>query len=113
MGPTWQDVSRTLGYGALPRTAVEPAIEGAAYYMAELKRSWGHAQEPDKHYLGLCSYNAGLGNCRRAARGCNDQSRWEAIAPCLRAVTGAANARQTTQYVVLIRRWFAAMVAGN
>lgn len=43
MSPTWSDVSIKLGYGGYPRTAVEPAIEGAAYYMASLKRYWPQA----------------------------------------------------------------------
>ena len=113
MPKTWADISRQLGYGAYPRTAVEPAIDGAAYYMAQLKRSWPLAPELDKHYFGLGSYNAGLGNIFKAAKACDNRALWDAVAPCLVDVTGRANAAQTTDYVVKIKRWFALMETGT
>jgi hypothetical protein len=113
MPGTWADISRQLGYGTYPRTAIEPAIDGAAYYMAQLKRSWPLAADLDRHYFGLGSYNAGLGNIFKAAKACDNRILWDAVAPCLAGVTGAANAAQTTDYVVKIKRWFALMETGT
>lgn len=104
MGPTWADVSRELELaGALP-SAVEPAINAGAYYMAKLRRSW-KAERPslDRHFLALASYNAGLGNILKAQVRCGGNL-YQQIIACLPDVTGARSA-ETITYVDRIKRW--------
>ena len=112
MGPTWADVSRAIGQPGVPRTLAGPAIEGAAYYMAELSRSWRVAEELERHKFAAASYNAGLGNIRKSYRWCQMPDEWAPASACLPAVTGKANAQQTTTYVTRIWRWWQMMESG-
>ena len=113
MPQTWIDISRQLGYATVARQAAGPAIEGAGYYMAQLKRQWPQG-EFERHRLGAACYNAGCGNIKRAARMCGDATAapWGAISACLPGVTGKANSAQTVGYVAAIWRWWLALQAG-
>lgn len=107
MGPTWQDISRALGYGLVSRTLAGPAIEGGAYYMAKLRRVWnGRGRDAmGRHALAEAAYNAGIGSVLQAQAKCADAIQWPAIAPCMAFVTGTQNARQTIDYVEKIAMW--------
>ena len=93
MPKTWA----SLGLGGSPRVA-RLAIEGAAYYMAELREVWGAAPtETDRHNLALASYNAGVGNVKRAEEKVGVMS-WELVRAGLHRVTGR-RAEETRAYV--------------
>jgi len=113
MPATWREVSREIRLppGISPHSEI--AIEAGAYFMAKLARGWT-ADRPllERHRLAQASYNAGTGNILRAQALCHGARLWDDIAPCLAAVTGAANARETIGYVSSIARWRAAMLAG-
>ena len=111
MPATWADITRQLGYGAINRHEAKYAIEAGAYYMAQLRRQWRAIDFPDRQRLGQASYNAGAGNIRKAQRLCGDPLSYSQIIACLPAVTGPANARQTTEYVSRIAKWRAMMEA--
>ena len=113
MPATWADITRQLGYGAINRHEAKYAIEAGAYYMAQLRRQWRAIDFPDRQRLGQASYNAGAGNIRKAQRLCGDPLSYSQIIACLPAVTGPANARQTTEYVTRIAKWRALMEAGR
>lgn len=106
MPATFADWARELHWGQANPHVAKYCIEGGAYYQAKLRLSWS-ANRPavERHYLGLASYNAGLGNILAAQSQCHDARLWADISPCLPLVTGPANARQTTDYVRLIAQW--------
>lgn len=107
MPGTWGDVAKARHYppGTSP-LEVEAAIDGYGFYMAQLRRFWRVLPDPDRHWHAAASYNAGAGWIRKAARACGGSS-WSITAPCLAAITGRANARQTTDYVRRIQTWSA------
>jgi soluble lytic murein transglycosylase-like protein len=107
MPGTWGDEQRALGWRNIdPRSAPHSIIAGA-HYMRQLRDVWsGRGRSAlERQRLALPSYNAGTGNILKAQALCHDARDWAAIAPCLAAVTGAANAKQTTDYGRLIARW--------
>lgn len=115
MPGTWADVSRALGYGIIPRTLAQPAIDGGAFYMARLRRSWSAAGRPmlGRQQLAQASYNAGIGNILKAQAHCADAVSWADIQCCLPEVTGPQNAKQTIGYVSAIARWRGEMQWAN
>lgn len=60
--------------------------------------------------MGLCAYNAGLGNCIKAQSLCDGAILWPDIAPCMGRVTGR-HADETIGYVTMIHKWHAMMEA--
>ena len=110
MPDTWADIERQLALGTVSRSSAGPAIEGGAYYMARLRRSWS-APRPvdDRQYLAQAGYNAGLGSLLKAQQLCPPGILWVTIARCLPRVTGPDNAQQTTTYVKRIAQWRAMM----
>lgn len=74
--------------------------------MRQLRAAWGARSRTalEKQRLALASYNAGLGSILSAQRNCSEALLWDSIAPCLPAATGAANAKQTIDYVARIAR---------
>jgi soluble lytic murein transglycosylase-like protein len=111
MDPTWRDAIRALGWPrTLSRRNAAFAIEGGAWYMAQLRRTWDrrgrHVRE--RHDLALASYNAGTGNIIAAQRLCADARLWADVAPCLPRVTGR-HARETTDYVIKVQLWYQEM----
>lgn len=111
MPATWADLTRELRLGgASPHHDI--AIEAGAYYMARLRRGWMTERPPDdRQRLAQASYNAGTGNLLKAQRLC-DGILYAEIVPCLVAVTGERNARETRTYVERIAKWRGMMAAG-
>jgi membrane-bound lytic murein transglycosylase F len=110
MAPTWSDAIKALGWPQLiSRRDAAYAIEGGAWYMGKLRRSWKNRTARDSHDLALASYNAGIGNILRAQGRCGGAKLWQDIAPCLSDITGSTYARETTDYVMKIDRWHADM----
>jgi len=105
MPGTWADVQRRLGWRNIDPRSPQHAIIAGAFYMRQLRQAWS-ARRPvlEKHRLAQASYNAGMGNILAAQKLCSGHL-WSEIAPCLQAVTGTQNAKQTTDYVRLIARW--------
>lgn len=105
---SWDDTIKALGYPkTVSRHDAAIAIGAYAYYQAKMRHAWGAGGRTviDRNDLGLCSYNAGLGNCLKAQKACNDARLWWNIAPCMQNITGPQNAKQTTDYVERIHRW--------
>jgi membrane-bound lytic murein transglycosylase F len=103
MPETWAEYQsdlHTVGSPFDPKTN----IMFAAYYMHVLRDQWtAKRPEFDHHSLAMASFNAGTGHIERAQRKCGNKSLWFEISPCLVQITGVANAKQTTDYV--IRNW--------
>lgn len=115
MEPTWHDAIKALSWPkTLSRRDAAYAIQGGAWYMHKLRRTWGRGRTVlEKHDLALAAYNAGTGSVLAAQKVCSDGRLWSEIAPCLARVTGAAHARETRDYVDKIHRWFRAMTLGD
>jgi soluble lytic murein transglycosylase-like protein len=108
MPGTWEDEMRALGWRNIDPRSAPHAIIAGAHYMRQLRGVWsGRGRSPlERQALALPSYNAGTGNILKAQALCRDARDWAAIAPCLPAVTGAANAKQTTDYGRRIGAWW-------
>ena len=104
---SWQDQIKALGWPVgVSRRDANLAIEGGAYYMRGLRRTWRRDRTPiEAHDLALGSYNAGTGSILKAQKACAGAHLWPDIAPCLESITGTDFARQTRDYVVKIHRW--------
>ena len=111
MPSSWADVSKRMGLPAgATRWMPRYAIPAGAWYDQTLRASWSSPRpERDRHSLALASYNAGLGNLLKAQRQAGGALDYCPIIRALPRVTGRANARQTTQYVRRIWRWWRAM----
>lgn len=110
MEPSWQDVIHALNWPKIvSRRDAAYAIEGGAWYMAKLRRSWKGRESLASHDLALGSYNAGMGSLIKAQKLCNDARLWGEIAPCIDQVTGPQNGKQTRDYVIKIHRWYKEM----
>ncbi|HVZ01909.1 MAG TPA: transglycosylase SLT domain-containing protein [Dongiaceae bacterium] len=106
MPATWTEICRALGWRDVSRRSAPHSIFGGTYYQARMDRIWWRGRTiAERHALGLASYNAGPGSILAAQAACGGARLWPGIASCLAAVTGAANARQTTDYVRNIGRW--------
>jgi hypothetical protein len=109
MEPTWRDIARSFNWDTAFQHAFDPsrAILGGARYQGEKRRMWSATGRTgfQRNDLGLCSYNAGAGNCLAAQKLCQDARLWETISACLWMVTGEANARETKTYVVRINQY--------
>lgn len=114
MDATWSDMSERLGMSpGASAFAPKLSIQAAAYYMGRLRAQWSSPRpEADRHSLALASYNAGLGSLLRAQRVCEGLTLYADVVRCLPAVTGAANAGQTTAYVSRIWGFWREMVLG-
>jgi hypothetical protein len=110
MPGTFADWAKQLKWGDANPHIAKFCIEGGAYYMAQLRRvkSWRDWSDPDRHRMAQASYNAGAGWIMRARSACTALT-WAETAACLPSFTGAANAKQTRDYVRLIARWRAQM----
>lgn len=106
MPATWDEVTNQMGYGSVSPTAVKPAIQAGAYYMADFREEWSAPRPtPDRYSLSAASYNAGLANVVQAQEICGGPNQYLAIIGCLPEVTGE-HARETRSYVAEIWRWF-------
>jgi soluble lytic murein transglycosylase-like protein len=113
MPATWVEIEAAMGWRNVNPRSAHHNIFGGVYYQARLDRIWNGRGRTlfERHALGLASYNAGPGSVLAAQARCKDARLWPEIAPCLPLVTGAANAKQTTDYGVRIGRWRIAMAA--
>lgn len=111
MPSTWADMERALGWpkGA-SRFTPDLAIDGGAYYMRQLRRTWTTNRPTiERNKLAQASYNAGTGNILKAQRFCGNALLWGSIVECLPMVTGDKNAAETRGYVQRIARYWAVM----
>jgi len=107
MPKTWADVAKALGFKE--RDILEPraAIPAAAYYMGTLRRSI-HLREftdPDLHKMAQASYNAGLGNIKKAIALVSAQNDAECVLSALPKITGR-HAKETQTYVRRIWEYY-------
>jgi soluble lytic murein transglycosylase-like protein len=107
MPGTWQDMIRELRWDSAV-SAFNPryAIRAAARFQGQKRRMWtADGRTPvQRNDLGLCSYNAGPGNCIEAQKRCLGARLWSEISPCLHMVTGR-HAVETITYVDRIARY--------
>ncbi len=114
MPGTWSDIEQAMGWKNVSPHSPHHCIFGGAYYQSRMDRIWRKNRSiPERHDLGLASYNAGAGRILEAQRRCGNPSSYGLIVACLAEVTGRANAKQTTDYVDRIARWRALMEAGR
>lgn len=106
MPGTFADWAKQLHWGDANPHVAKFCIQGGAYYMAQLRRfpDWRDWPAMERQRMAQAGYNAGAGNVRKARVLCQSFT-WDATAPCFPAVTGTANAKQTTDYVRLIAKW--------
>lgn len=112
MLPTWNErLSKCNLPLGTPRNDPEASIKMAACYMADLLKNW-NAERPaiDEYCLALASYNAGIGNLIKAQKLMNGAPAYKTIINALPTVTGKANARQTSTYVVKILQYYVELV---
>ena len=111
MPGTWTEIQKAMGWRGISPHSAPHNIFGGVWYQARMARIWSGRDRAlgEAYDLGLASYNAGAGTILKAQALCADARLWRAIAPCLAAVSGPANARQTTDYVRLIAKWRARM----
>lgn len=118
MPDTWAEVMNEMGLhgddGMPVVTDAKSAIGAYAYYMDEMWNTWTNPKRGtvDRLRLAQASYNAGAGNLLKAQRLASGAMAYDAIVQALPRVTGAANARQTTDYVARIARIYAELAAG-
>lgn len=112
MPQTYAEILRALKWDRAA-SAFDPyrAIHAGAYYQGKSRRGWrANGRMPrERNDLGLCSYNAGAGNCIKAQKLCGDALLWPAVRECLRMVTGEKNAHETKTYVTRIHQWWREM----
>ena len=113
MPGTWAEIQKALGWRGISPHSPPHNIFGGVWYQARMARIWSGRDRTraEAYDLGLASYNAGAGTILLAQALCADARLWPAIAPCLPAVSGAANAKQTADYVRLIAHWRALLEA--
>jgi soluble lytic murein transglycosylase-like protein len=111
MPATWSEIQKAMGWRGISPHSAPHNIFGGVWYQARMARIWSgrDRSRAEAYDLGLASYNAGAGTILKAQARCADARLWPAIAPCLASVSGAANAKQTTDYVRLIAKWRAMM----
>ena len=113
MPATWAEIQRAMGWRNVSPHSAHHNIFGGVWYQARMTRIWARRGRTtaEAYALGLASYNAGAGTILRAQTLCGDARLWGEIAPCLVAVSGRANAKQTRDYVRNIARWHSMMPA--
>ena len=108
MPETWSDVKSKLRYpfNASPKDP-QYAFNAGAYYMAVMRSGWSAKRsEEDRAKLARSSYNAGFGNLLEAQKLSGGKPDYASIIAKLPEVTGVVNAKQTTDYVVRIERYY-------
>jgi soluble lytic murein transglycosylase-like protein len=112
MPATWAEIQKAMGWRGISPYSAPHSIFGGTWYQSRMARMWWRQRTvPEAYDLGLASYNAGAGTILKAQALCQGAHLWGAISPCLSQVSGAANARQTTDYVRRIAAWHALLEA--
>lgn len=116
MPATWREILPAIGLDpkVVPRTEASVAIEAGAFYMARLWRQWtGWSGTRGQHAYdhAVAGYNAGSGHILKAWRACGRPAPWDATVRCLPQITGR-HSEETRTYVIRIRGFFTALVAG-
>jgi membrane-bound lytic murein transglycosylase MltF len=113
MPSTWRDVVRQLDFPeSAQATDPQYAIPGGAHYMELMRHMWtAPRSEDDRRRLAQASYNAGFGHILRAQSLASGASDYAMIIAQLPRITSAENAKQTTDYVTKIERYFEQMTA--
>jgi len=106
MPATWRETCDLLGW---PQSAdpFDPvlSIEAGCHYMRRMRASWAGCEPLDQHKLALASYNAGIGNIRKATREAGSYKA-DPVLAALPRVTGK-HARETQTYVRRVYEWYA------
>jgi membrane-bound lytic murein transglycosylase F len=93
------------------RLDAEASIKMAASYMADLLNSWNSDRPAiDKYCLALASYNAGVGNLLKAQKLMSGAVSYKTIIKALPIITGQANGKQTSGYVIKILQYYVELV---
>ena len=112
MGPTWGDVAPALGYGLADRRLAGAAIDGGAYYMAQLSQRWRLMPDwAEVQHHAQAGYNAGNGNIARAWRLCGEPSEWGLTMICLNEITGQHSTETITYVDRIWHLWWPKMEA--
>jgi membrane-bound lytic murein transglycosylase MltF len=111
MPATWRDVVKQLDFPEdVQATDPQYAIPAGAHYMELMRHMWtAPRSEDDRRRLAQASYNAGFGHILRAQSLAGGAADYASIIAQLPRITGAANAKQTTDYVTKIERYFEQM----
>lgn len=117
MPKTWADVAPSIGCpDALPFDVV-PAINGAAFYLAQQINKWKWPRpDMDRLCLAMASYNAGFGNIEKAQRLANGSVYYAEIIAQLHTITSADgdnDAEETRGYVSSILGFYNDLVLGR
>lgn len=99
MPATWEEIASEINI-ADPWKA-EQSIRAGVYYMLKIWRFWvarGIADPDECLRFSQASYNAGMGNIRKAWR-LSPTDKWKSVASHLHRITGEDNSQQTINYV--------------
>ena len=103
MPSTWRALSKKNH--SIPRGGqfnANHSIKAASILLADISDSLNDLSEgQNKNKIILASYNAGLGNIRKAMKRCGSKI-FDKIKQCLPAITSKSNANQTIQYVTSV-----------
>jgi len=110
MADTWYDCKmrlRTIVPGTATRDEPQWNICGGIYFMSVMRNGWASPRpEEDRRKLAQASYNAGFGNLLKAQQKAGGVNDYDSIIKQLPMVTGAENAKQTTDYVKRIEIYY-------
>ena len=84
---------------------IEGNIQGGVKYDRQMHNYWTMLIDPNRRDFTFASYNAGLGNIIKA-RKLSGSNEWGDVASCLDRITGKSNAKQTTDYVIHIKKFY-------
>ena len=106
MPATWKEMQSIFGGNYSPRDPSR-AIMYAAYYQYRQMKVWkGRDRSYEEQWpLGLCGYNAGIGNCLKAQKFSGGLRNWKDFNSYLCYVTGPKNCHETQTYVIRIKKW--------
>ena len=96
----------------LPDTPFDPYtnIVMGTYYLRQMWDIWKKEQDVDRLRFAFGSYNAGPGTIVRAQMRVDERgyspNKWASITRVLASISGQSNARQTTEYVDRIERYY-------
>ena len=111
---TWHETVDGMGF-VDTASPFDPnfAIPAYGWYMRKLRQVWNHVDrtEDDRRRITMACYNCGTGNMLRAQELAGGAIDYATIIAALPQITGDENARQTSEYVEKIERWYAELSA--